>query len=61
MKQIKWIFLVYAMLSALGIMGIGVAIAAQSILGVFACLAAIVVIMGMGFKKKRKMRESGEL
>lgn len=58
MKQIKWIFLVYSILSAGSIMGIGIAIAEKSILGVFGSLIALVVIMGLGFKTKRKLREA---
>ncbi|MDQ0198444.1 YlaF family protein [Neobacillus ginsengisoli] len=61
MKQIKWIFVVYAILAAASIMGIGIAIAEKSIIGALGCIMAVILIMGMGFKTKRKMRENGEL
>jgi len=61
MKNVKWSLLVYAMLAAASIMGIGVAIGEKSIIGALGCIVAIIIIMGMGFKTKRKMRENGEL
>ncbi len=61
MKQIKWIFLVYSILSATSIIGIGIAIAEQSIIGTLSSIAAWVLIMGLGFKTKRKMRENGTI
>ncbi|MCM2533539.1 YlaF family protein [Neobacillus pocheonensis] len=61
MKQIKWIFVVYAILAAVCIMGIGIAIAEKSILGAVGCVIAVVLIMGMGFKTKKKMRENGQI
>lgn len=61
MKEIKWIFVVYSILAAACIMGIGVAIAEKSILGTLGSIIAVVLIMGMGFKTKKKMRENGEL
>ncbi|MGG5253092.1 YlaF family protein [Neobacillus sp. SM06] len=61
MKQIKWVFLVYSIITAASIMGIGIAIAEKSIIGTLGCIAAVVLIMGLGFKTKRKMRENGAL
>lgn len=61
MKQIKWTFVGFAILAAASISGIGIAIGERSILGALFCVAALVVIMGMGFKTKKKMRENGEL
>jgi amino acid permease len=61
MKQIKLVFLIYAILAAASIMGIGVAIAAESIIGTIACIVALIIIMGLGFSRKRKMRENGQL
>jgi hypothetical protein len=61
MNKVKWPLLVYAILAAASIMGIGIAISEKSLLGVIACVLAIVLIMGLGFKTKRKMRESGQL
>ncbi|MFL9603650.1 DUF5325 family protein, partial [Aeromonas dhakensis] len=50
MKQIKWTLLLYAILAAALIAGIGVAIAEQSIIGTLACIIAVILVMGMGFK-----------
>ncbi|WP_423801602.1 YlaF family protein [Neobacillus sp. SAB-20_R2A] len=61
MKNVKWPFLIYAILAAACIMGIGVAIAEKSLLGILGCIIAVIVIMGLGFKTKKKMRENGTL
>jgi arginine exporter protein ArgO len=61
MKQIKWPFLFLALLATISIMGIGIAIAERSILGIFASILSIVFVMGIGFKTKKKMRENGKL
>lgn len=61
MKQVKWTFLVYAVLAAACIMGIGIAIAEKSVIGVMGCVIGIIAVMGLGFKTKRRMRENGEL
>lgn len=61
MKKVKWPLLVYAILAAASIMGIGIAISEKSLPGAIGCFVAIIVTMGMGFKTKRKMRENGEL
>ncbi|WML27614.1 YlaF family protein [Neobacillus sp. OS1-33] len=61
MKNVKWPLLVYAILAATSIMGIGIAISEKSITGAIGCIVAIVVIMGMGFKTKKRMRENGEI
>lgn len=61
MKEIKWIFVFFAIATAFSIMGIGVAIGERSLLGVIASILAIIFVMGFGFKTKRKMREKGQL
>mgnify|MGYP003574936980 FL=1 len=61
MKKIKWVFVVYAILAAMSIMGIGVAIGEKSIIGVIGSILALIVIMGIGFKTKAKFRANGEL
>lgn len=61
MKQIKWVFLIYAILSAASIIGIGVAVAEKSIIGTISSLIALTLIMGLGFKRKAQMRRNGEL
>ncbi|MFK9092276.1 YlaF family protein [Bacillus salipaludis] len=61
MKNVKWPLLIYAILAAASIMGIGIAISEKSLIGAIGCILAVFVIMGMGFKTKRKMRENGEI
>jgi hypothetical protein len=61
MKNMKWSLLVYAILAAASIMGIGIAIGEKSLIGAIGCILAIIVIMGMGFKTKRKLRANGEI
>ncbi|MEH7334884.1 YlaF family protein [Neobacillus drentensis] len=61
MKNIKWPLLIYAILAAASIMGIGVAISEKSVLGIIGCILAVIVIMGLGFSAKKRMRENGKL
>jgi hypothetical protein len=61
MKQIKWIFVLYAILATVSIMGIGVAIGEKSILGMVGSIIALVLVMGFGFKTKAKFRANGDL
>jgi arginine exporter protein ArgO len=61
MKNIKWIFVMYAVLAAVCIMGIGIAISEKSILLAVLTVAAWVFVMGYGFKTKKKYREEGKL
>ncbi|MBM7654124.1 YlaF family protein [Neobacillus cucumis] len=61
MNNVKWPLLIYAILAAASIVGIGIAISEKSFIGALGCIAAVIIIMGLGFKTKRKMRENGEL
>jgi hypothetical protein len=61
LKQIKWPLLFFAFAAASCMIGIGIAIGERSIAGTIACIVALVFVMGFGFKKKKKMREAGEL
>ncbi|WP_421384377.1 YlaF family protein [Bacillus salacetis] len=61
MKNIKWIFVMYAVLAAVCIMGIGIAISEKSIILAVLAVAAWVLVMGYGFKTKKKYREEGKL
>jgi len=61
MNNVKWPLLFYAILAAASIVGIGISISEHSLIGGLGCVAAVIVIMGMGFKTKKKMRENGEL
>ncbi|WP_419888590.1 YlaF family protein [Neobacillus niacini] len=61
MKQIKWVFIVFAVMAAASIMGIGVAIGEKSILGVIGSILVLIGVMGFGFKTKAKYRANGQL
>lgn len=55
MKQIKWIFLFFAIIAAASMMGIGIAIAERSILGIILSTIAVVAVFGFGFSFKSKL------
>lgn len=61
MKKIKWVFLLFAIMAAACMVGFAIAIAERSIIGMLACTLLLVFVMGMGFMKKKKMRENGTL
>ncbi|TDB55231.1 YlaF family protein [Bacillus sp. CBEL-1] len=61
MKNIKWVFVLYAMLATFSIMAIGIFIGEGSAIGVIGSLVALVTIMGFGFTTKKKMREKNQL
>ncbi|KON89248.1 hypothetical protein AF332_22175 [Sporosarcina globispora] len=61
MNKIKWPLLAFAIGAALCMMGIGVAVAERSIIGIIFAIIALIFVMGYGFKTKKKMREDGLL
>ncbi|MBM7703369.1 YlaF family protein [Metabacillus iocasae] len=61
MKNIKWVFVLYAILATASIMAIGIFVGEGSFFGIIGALLALVVVMGFGFVTKKKMRERGEL
>lgn len=61
MKNIKWVFVIYSLAAILAMVGIGLAVGLRSVLGIFAAILVLCLIMGMGFKKKKEMREAGIL
>ncbi|MBY0120851.1 YlaF family protein [Bacillus sp. S/N-304-OC-R1] len=61
MNQIKWPLLAFAIAAALCMMGIGVAIAERSIIGIIGAIVLLIFVMGFGFKTKKNMREKGLL
>ncbi|WP_077211384.1 YlaF family protein [Bacillus dakarensis] len=61
MNNIKWPLLFFAIAAAACMIWTGIAIGFRSSLGVIASLVALVLVMGFGFKTKKKMRENGEL
>lgn len=61
LKNVKWIFVLYSIAALLAMAGIGLAVGLRSVLGIFAAVLVLCLIMGMGFKKKKEMREAGLL
>lgn len=61
LKDIKWVFVFYSLAALVAMAGIGVAIGERSVIGIFLMLAVLGLVMGMGFKTKKKMREAGLL
>ncbi len=61
MNKIKPLFLLFALMATACIMGIGISIAERSIIGMITCTILLILIMGIGFITKKKMRENGFL
>jgi FtsH-binding integral membrane protein len=61
MKNIKWIFMVYAIFAAVSLGLVGIAIGERNTMGMVLAFVLFGVVMGLGFKTKRKMRENGQL
>lgn len=61
MKNIKWIFVFYSLAALLSMCGIGIGVAARSLPGILLAILLLCLIMGMGFKKKKEMRDAGLL
>lgn len=59
--KIHWSLLALSILATMSIGSIGVFIALKSWLGIVIALVLLVVIMGFGFTKKKKLREAGKL
>ncbi len=61
MGNIKWIFVLFSLLAAVSLMGIAISISLQSILLAAVSLIFLFIVMGFGFKTKKKYREEGRL
>ena len=61
MKNIKWIFVFYSIAAIVSMCAIGVAIAMSSPFIAIVAIIALILIMGNGFKTKKKYREQGLL
>lgn len=61
MKDGKWIFLLLATLGAIFMVLIGFSIGAESIFGLIISILGVIVVFGLGFTQKKKMREKGLL
>lgn len=61
MKSIKWVFVLYAILALFSMFAIGISVGLRSIPGVLVSILALILVMGYGFKTKKKLRENGLL
>ncbi|KQL36594.1 MULTISPECIES: YlaF family protein [Bacillaceae] len=61
MGNIKWIFVLFSLGAILSMAFVGIAIALRSIPLVILGLVLLCVVMGYGFKTKKKMRDQGLL
>lgn len=61
MPSIQWPFLGFAVLAAACMIGIGIAIGEQSIIGALLSIVLLLAVMGFGFSFKAKMRRAGKL
>jgi len=58
MKKIKSLFLLFALVATACIIGIGISVAERSIFGIIISIFLLIMIMGIGFMTKKKMREN---
>lgn len=58
MKNINFLFLGLAVATVIAMMLIGVAIAERSVIGIILSIVASVLLTGLGFSLKKKMRKA---
>ncbi|WP_075617425.1 YlaF family protein [Paenisporosarcina indica] len=61
MKNIKWVFVLYALLALLSMFAIGISVGLRSFPGIIISILILIFVMGFGFKTKKKMRDQGLL
>lgn len=61
MKNIKWIFVFYALAAMFSMAGIGVAVGLRSVPGILLAIVLLGFVMVSGFKKKKQMIDAGTL
>lgn len=61
MKNIKWIFVFYSIAAVVSLCVIGVAVGVGSISIAVLAIIAFILVMGNGFKTKKRFREQGLL
>lgn len=59
MKNIQWIFVLFAVLAASSMALVGIAVAERSPIGIVLAFILLFIVMGIGFKKKRSMGQNG--
>ncbi len=61
MKNIKWRFLILAVLAGLSMIGVGISLGQNNMIGTIIFVVLLIAIFGIGFTMKRKMANDGEL
>lgn len=61
MNKAKVVMFIFALAALLSMISIGYAIAIKSIFAIITSILALGLVMGMGFRTKRKFRENGLL
>ncbi|MET0785893.1 MAG: YlaF family protein [Paenisporosarcina sp.] len=61
MKNIKWVFVLYSLAALLSMFAIGISVGLRSVPGILVSIFILIMVMGLGFKTKKKMREHGLL
>ncbi|AST92199.1 DUF5325 family protein [Sutcliffiella cohnii] len=57
MKNVQWIFVMYAVLAATALALIGITVAERSTIGIIGSILLLIIVMGFGFRQKKKVRE----
>ncbi|MBD8068444.1 DUF5325 family protein [Bacillus sp. PS06] len=57
MKSINIPMLIFSLVTVFFMMAIGISVALRSILGTILSILAVILVMGLGFVTKKKMRE----
>jgi hypothetical protein len=60
-KNIKLVFAFYSIAALIAMFAIGISIGLRSVLGILLSILLLIMVMGYGFKTKKKMREQGLL
>ncbi|MFS8630647.1 MAG: YlaF family protein, partial [Bacillales bacterium] len=60
MKNIKWRFLILAVLAGLSMIGVGISLGQNNMIGTIIFVVLLIAIFGIGFTMKRKMANDGE-
>lgn len=61
MNPAKIVMFIFALAALSSMISIGYAIAIRSVWAIIACIAALCIVMILGFKTKRKFKEKGLL
>lgn len=61
MKSVKWIFVFYSFAAIFAMAAIGIAVSYRSLPFILLAIGLLIIVMGLGFKKKKEYREKGLL